>query len=352
MSLLKKQTNASPFRGLPNLDVNSSRSITQQSAETVQLYYYAAGIQTIDAGQAAGVVVVGQLTFNNIRNVLGSMLANKDDTSLSFTSTALTAEVGESVISLQFVEALDESKGSVRAIAIGALLSNGQYYVDYVNGTIYGKKATTQTSLTSTSYKYPAEAGSGTGSSASQVQGNIASGVTDSGNPVKTGGKYNLTPPTLSDGQRGDTQLNSEGDTKTAEQFAAQCEDNINFVYAEAIRPLATSTYSWTRFQNLGANATLNVKASAGNVRSLYCHNINGAARFIQIHNTATIPGGGAVPIYSFLVPAGGTTTIDGAFFGENGMNFSTGIAFAFSTTEATYTAGTATDQFTFIQYA
>lgn len=45
-----------------------------------------------------------------------------------------------------------------------------------------------------------------------QVVGNIASAATDSGNPVKIGGKYNTTPPTFTNGQRGDLQLSSRGD--------------------------------------------------------------------------------------------------------------------------------------------
>lgn len=39
--------------------------------------------------------------------------------------------------------------------------------------------------------------------------GNVASAATDSGNPVKIGGRYNATQPTLTDGQRGDIQLDS-----------------------------------------------------------------------------------------------------------------------------------------------
>ena len=45
------------------------------------------------------------------------------------------------------------------------------------------------------------------------VVGNVASGATDSGNPVKVGGKYNATRPTLTDGQRGDAQVDSRGAT-------------------------------------------------------------------------------------------------------------------------------------------
>ncbi len=46
--------------------------------------------------------------------------------------------------------------------------------------------------------------------------GGIASGAADSGNPVKVGGRYNSTPPTLTDGQRGDLQLDSSGSLKVA----------------------------------------------------------------------------------------------------------------------------------------
>lgn len=44
------------------------------------------------------------------------------------------------------------------------------------------------------------------------VGGNIASGVADAGNPVKTGGVYNASGPTLTDGQRGNTQLSSRSE--------------------------------------------------------------------------------------------------------------------------------------------
>lgn len=43
------------------------------------------------------------------------------------------------------------------------------------------------------------------------VVGNVAAGASDSGNPVKIGGVYNSTLPTLTNGQRGDVQLSSKG---------------------------------------------------------------------------------------------------------------------------------------------
>jgi hypothetical protein len=51
----------------------------------------------------------------------------------------------------------------------------------------------------------------GSGATADQVQGNIASGSADSGNPVKVGGKVNATLPTLADQQRGDLQVGTRG---------------------------------------------------------------------------------------------------------------------------------------------
>lgn len=43
------------------------------------------------------------------------------------------------------------------------------------------------------------------------VQGGVAAGVADSGNPLKVGGVYNSTRPTYTTGQRGDAQLGSRG---------------------------------------------------------------------------------------------------------------------------------------------
>lgn len=167
----------------------------------------------------------------------------------------------------------------------------------------------------------------------------------------KSGIKYNSTPPTLADGDVVQLQADSSGNLKVREQYMPGAEDNTNNVIATSNLPLATTTYTWSRFVNLGANATLNVKATAGNVFSIYCYNTNAAARFIQIHNTATTPSGGAAPVLSYLIPATGAVFIDSSSLGEGGTAFSTGIAFAFSTTATTYTAGTAGEQLTIIHY-
>lgn len=46
------------------------------------------------------------------------------------------------------------------------------------------------------------------------VTGDVLSGSTDNGSPVKIGGVFNSTAPTFTNGQRGDAQLDSRGDLK------------------------------------------------------------------------------------------------------------------------------------------
>ena len=184
MSILKGQLNVAPTRGMPVDEKKTSGSVSSTSTETVQLYYNNAGTLTADAGQAAGVVVVGKLSYNNVKNVLGDAQGRKGDTSLSFTSTALTSEVGLETITPTFIEGLDDMIWSQRLAAIGAKLSNGQYVVDYARGVIYGKKTSTGATLTSTTYKYGAAASSGGSGAAipnvdsySKVAINLAAGA-------------------------------------------------------------------------------------------------------------------------------------------------------------------------------
>ena len=171
-----------------------------------------------------------------------------------------------------------------------------------------------------------------------------SAGASPSGE-TQVGGVYNSVVPTITDGDGEPLQLDVNGNLKVVEQFASAAEDNTNGVISGAQKPLAVTTYSPSLFTNFGANVTLNVKASAGNVFSLYARNLNAAVRFVQLHNTATTPAGGAVPLLSFpMAVLTGEKVLDHSFFSHGGIFFSTGIAFGFSTTEGTYTAATAAD--------
>lgn len=141
------------------------------------------------------------------------------------------------------------------------------------------------------------------------------------------------------------------GAGNVAEQLAPVAEDNTNGIYQVLPKPLAVSTYAPTLFTNFGTDPDTSVKASAGNVFSLCVHNLNVAARYAQLHNKASAPAAAEVPLLTFLVPASSMLLLGRDFFGDWGVHFSTGIAFGFSTTEGTYTAGAGADQFTQITY-
>lgn len=136
-----------------------------------------------------------------------------------------------------------------------------------------------------------------------------------------------------------------------AEAFAPGAEDNTNNVIAVATRPLAVSTYAPSLYSNRGAAAAAAVKGAAGNVYAVTCANANAAVRYLQLHNKATAPVNPEVPLLEFKIPASSDIRIGAEFFSANGLHFSTGIAFGFSTTSGTYTAGTAGEQVTQVVY-
>lgn len=61
-----------------------------------------------------------------------------------------------------------------------------------------------------------------------QVVGSIASGATDSGNPVKMGGLFSSSPATITDGQRGNVQITGKGALHTNLVSSNSVEVTIN----------------------------------------------------------------------------------------------------------------------------
>jgi len=152
------------------------------------------------------------------------------------------------------------------------------------------------------------------------------------------------------DGDYSTVNTDSLGHLWSREGYAPTYEDNSNGVAATAWLPLAVSTYTPSVFQD-NSFATINVKVTTGNVFSLTCINTTASTRYIQLHNTATTPGGGATARFKFFVPASGTVIVGTDFFTQSGGNFSTGIAVANSSTATTYTAATAGDLLVDILY-
>lgn len=150
--LLKDQADISAKRPMPVENMDDSSKVVSETGETVALYYYNSGVLTADAGQLAGVNVIGKFAYAPILDGIGSKVANKDNTSLAFTCLAFT---NQKPFPHEKLEQSLETSGTTLLDLICTGFSNGDYTVDYRTGTVYGKKATTATSMTVVSYKRP-----------------------------------------------------------------------------------------------------------------------------------------------------------------------------------------------------
>lgn len=102
---------------------------------------------------------------------------------------------------------------------------------------------------------------------------------------------------------------------------------------------------------SLGATNQGVLKNSVGKVYKLYCRNKATSTRYFQIHNKATAPVDAEIPILTFPIAADSALLIDSTFFGASGFDCSTGIAWAFSSTENTLTLATAANQISQVGY-
>lgn len=109
--------------------------------------------------------------------------------------------------------------------------------------------------------------------------GGVASGATDSGNPVKVGGVYNTTAPTLTNGQRGDAQMDARANLATTLGTLVSGEDQTNNVLRVE-----------GQFTGVTVSSDTQVKSSAGYLRSItfFCTDAAPTAGSIIIYdNTA-----------------------------------------------------------------
>lgn len=152
------------------------------------------------------------------------------------------------------------------------------------------------------------------------VVGNVASAATDSGNPVKTGGKYNSSAPVLTNGQRGDTQLDSGANTMVTLATKIAGEDltvdvqkvEERFSYNHIAAGQATTVVK--NAPGFLHSITFNGAATATNVTTVY-DNASGSGAVIAIPaaTTATVP---TTLMYDVLFATGLTiitTTANGA---------------------------------------
>lgn len=140
------QLGVSPQQRMP-VDDGNTANVQSVSGDTVQLYYYdAAGVETVDAGEAAGTVVVAALTHTNILNSLGTRVGMFGDTSFAFgTGTILTRQVPYRGLRAETVDSGGEKvplSAQARADQVTEGFRNGDFCIDHENGMAYGVKAT------------------------------------------------------------------------------------------------------------------------------------------------------------------------------------------------------------------
>ena len=198
-------------------------------------------------------------------------------------------------------------------------------------------------------------AASSVGGGTSAVTGNVASGATDSGNPVKVGGVYLSALPTYTNGQRGDLLLSARGALAIC-GFGAAGADGVSnatlgFMYTQNNTSgylSATANYvfngtSWDRDRKASAVARVAssaasgnpafAKASAGDLKNISGQN-GAAITYVHFYNKATAPTLGTdTPVISFAIPANANFNIR---LPDRGLYFGTGIAYAFTTDIAT----------------
>lgn len=191
----------------------------------------------------------------------------------------------------------------------------------------------------------------------SQVVGSVASGSTDSGNPVKTGGVAWSNPGSAaqkSDGQRAEIVTGSKGVQWAAIIFNSSPADGLTNANGGGtvidgngnVRRLENWPYifngtSWDRDRKPNSvsriassaasnNATL-AKASAGDVCNISGYNANAAVRYLKLYNKASAPSPASdTPFAVFALPP--TATFN---YQLSSLYFSTGIAYALVTGSA-----------------
>lgn len=315
----KQQSEISEQRRMPVDNVNSD-ALTLVTGETVQLKYFNSGVLTVDAGQAAGVLVVGKLANRNVLGALGDVVGSYGDTSLSFTSTAFIALKEFDQVAAEQAERGAENKLlslSAKATAVTGGFVEGEYCIDHRTGTVYGVKASTQVTLTSTAYSVNIAVSGGGGGISSDVNVNKVGGVavlkdgdvwTPDTNYLLPGGLEIDDPTSLATETEGDIGI-PKGDlsarTITTDGTQAAGEDLGNDVLK------VEGQFS---FNSISTATTTTVKSGAGHLRRMVI--AGGTLGDVTIYDNTAASG---TVIQAAATPASGAVILED-------LDFATGL--------------------------
>lgn len=236
---------------LTTLNVAVAQEITQLSTKIVQESQMIGQLTNIDG------LLIAEVTQLTTIELYGS----QEVTQLSNLNTAVALEVTQlSTVNVTLAQEVAQlttlnsanSQQVVNGLTTNVLLSQeisqlSTIVSSIINGlTVTGKGAAGSADVGVVTVQGIAS-GTAIGVSSNEniftgtVVGNVAAGSADSKNPVKVGGVYNATFPTLTDGQRGNLQLTSSG-----ELVIAPYNRPTYSASAATITPAATPTDVFT----------------------------------------------------------------------------------------------------------
>lgn len=256
------------------------------NGHTVLFYYLNAGVKTIDAGQAAGVLIFGNIGYTGIKNALGDAVGSYLDSSFDFvTGTTLTAQVA---FPYEKWKAYQTATLAAKIAKLGEDLLQGQFFLDHETGLFVGMKAD--------------------------------AGVSDTAN-------FLVSSKSVS-------YANSFGYYDAANEVAKVKSLLVNDLQYNSEQEF---------FDGL-ASAALPIKNAPVAVAKLVLFNTGGTAFYVILKNsddalvttvTAVDPENGDRVFY---LPANGTREVKASDFPEGQMFFSEGLQLGMSTTPTVYT--------------
>lgn len=138
------------------------------------------------------------------------------------------------------------------------------------------------------------------------ANGLVASGGANSGNPLKTGGVFNTTAPTVTNAQIVDLQTTNRGSQIIAIDQTTDITTN-----GVEIAPTAGAGAGITPIVSASAENNHVLKASAGNLYSVYAQNLTSTTGFLVVLNSTTSPADGAItPLECVQLPPNGNASI------------------------------------------
>lgn len=128
--------------------------------------------------------------------------------------------------------------------------------------------------------------------------GDVGSGATDSGNPIKVAGVYNTSPPSFTNGQRANLQTDSQGRLKVT------------------IPPLSSSTDSVATVGQVSTTGTPSTVASSATNTTLLASNSSRMGATITNESTAVlyVKFGATASLTSYAVTLAGSSTAPYAY--------------------------------------